>query len=146
MTTPLELARAFIAKLPLAVSGQRGHDATFRVACCLVHGFALPHTEALMLIREWNEQLAEKWTERELTHKIEDAGRIDHQHPRGHLLKTKVPYRGLKAPPASQVVVWPLRRRTVPEPEPVNPPNINLNPEVDELRHHLPTPGNAEVS
>ena len=50
----LERARGYLAKLPVAVSGQGGHKATFRAASVLVHGFALGKDEALSVLREWN--------------------------------------------------------------------------------------------
>jgi len=52
MLTIIERARCYIAKCPSAISGQRGHDATFHVAAVLVHGFALGEPDALTLLRE----------------------------------------------------------------------------------------------
>src|SRR2546421_194248 len=46
--------RVHIARCPPAISGQRGHDATYHVAAILVWGFALSEAEALMLLQEWN--------------------------------------------------------------------------------------------
>jgi hypothetical protein len=54
MVSVIERARRYIAKCAPAISGQGGHDATFHVAAVLVHGFALPENDALMLLREWN--------------------------------------------------------------------------------------------
>ena len=39
MLNVIERARRYIAKCLPAISGQGGHDATFHVACVLVHGF-----------------------------------------------------------------------------------------------------------
>lgn len=69
----LERARRYLAKLPVAVSGQGGHKATFRAACALVHGFALVETDALALIREWNKGCQPPWAEHELAYKITSA-------------------------------------------------------------------------
>jgi hypothetical protein len=83
----IDRARGYIAKCPPAISGQGGHNQTFDIACALVHGFALPETDALMLLREYNATLAEKWTEKELLHKIESAAKSGkHNKPRGHLV------------------------------------------------------------
>lgn len=73
--TPLiDRARAYVAKMPPAVSGQSGHDATFKVACVLKMGFALEDSDALALLSEYNQSCQPPWTERELLHKIKSAG------------------------------------------------------------------------
>ena len=97
----IERARRYIAKCPAAISGQGGHDATFHVAACLVHGFALGQPEALSLLTEWNGGCLPPWSERELRHKIESASRASHSEPRGCLLGAGVapgPQRRLAAP------------------------------------------------
>jgi hypothetical protein len=45
--------RTRAAKCPPAISGQRGHDRTFHVACVLVHGFDFPVEDALTVLRRW---------------------------------------------------------------------------------------------
>jgi putative DNA primase/helicase len=70
--------------MPGAVSGQGGHNQTFRAACVLVRNFALQVKEALPLLREWNETCQPPWSERELLHKLEDAEKV--KGPRGDLL------------------------------------------------------------
>jgi len=82
----IERARRYIAKCPPAISGQGGHDATFHVAACLVHGFALGEPDALALLTEWNRVCVPPWSERELRHKIESAGQASHSEPRGCLV------------------------------------------------------------
>lgn len=97
----IERARRYIAKCPPAISGQGGHDATFHVAACLVHGFALGDADALALLTEWNRVCVPPWSERELRHKIESAGKASHSEPRGCLLGPGVapgPQRRLAAP------------------------------------------------
>ncbi len=64
-----------------AVSGQGGHNATFRVACRLVHrppiGFGLDFEAALrLMLTIFNPRCEPEWTERELTHKVRDALKI----------------------------------------------------------------------
>lgn len=79
-------AASYLAKLPPAISGARGHDAAFRAACVLVHGFALEPDTALNLIRAWNATCQPPWSEHELAHKINGALYATHRHPRGYLL------------------------------------------------------------
>ncbi len=70
-------ARSWLACVEGAISGQRGHDRTFRVACKLTHpapkGFGLRFEEAWLLMKEWNETCEPEWSDQELTHKLEDA-------------------------------------------------------------------------
>jgi hypothetical protein len=63
----------YLAKCPPAVSGQRGHDHTFKVAVSLVWGFCLPRDEALDYLRDYNARCLPQWTEAELAHKIDSA-------------------------------------------------------------------------
>src|SRR5882724_10825541 len=81
-----ERARRYVGKCPVAVSGRRGHDATFHVAAVLVWGFALGETETLMLLQEWNRNCVPPWSEAELLHKVRSAGAAVHADPRGYLL------------------------------------------------------------
>lgn len=68
-----ERARAYIAKMSPAVSGQDGHGATFKVACALVLGFNLSQDDALSLLREYNATCQPPWSERDLVHKVKSA-------------------------------------------------------------------------
>lgn len=68
-------ACAYLARVPGAVSGYGGHKATFKVACKLVE-FGLDDRAAFALLSEWNERCEPPWTERELTHKLEDARKV----------------------------------------------------------------------
>ncbi len=81
-------ARRYLAKVPPAVSGQRGHDATFHAACVLVKGFGLRPTEALPVLQEWNQGCLPPWSDRELLHKLADADKAPDSLPRGHLVRT----------------------------------------------------------
>ena len=78
--------RLYLAKIPGAVSGSGGHDATFIVACKLVNGFALSAAEALPLLLEWNNSCQPPWDDAALRHKLADAERAPHTKPHGHLL------------------------------------------------------------
>lgn len=81
-----ERARRFVAKMDAAVAGAGGHNATFHVACVLMHGFALSQAEALPILSEYNLRCSPPWFERELLYKLNSADRSAHDKPRGHLL------------------------------------------------------------
>ncbi|MDP0497953.1 MAG: hypothetical protein Q7Q73_17260 [Verrucomicrobiota bacterium JB024] len=80
-------ARRYLEKCPPATSGQGGHNQTFKVACALVHGFALEREEALELLRGYNHRCQPPWSEKELAHKIDDAMKVESTHPSGYLLR-----------------------------------------------------------
>jgi hypothetical protein len=83
----LERARRYVAKCPPAVSGQEGHNTTFKVTCTLVHGFALAEGEALLVLREWNQSCQPPWSEAELRHKVTSAAHAKSSKPPGWLLE-----------------------------------------------------------
>jgi hypothetical protein len=66
-------ARAYLARIEGAISGQRGHDRTFRVACVLAIKFGLTLDQAWPLFLEWNSQCEPPWSQKELLHKLQDA-------------------------------------------------------------------------
>lgn len=78
-------AAAYLATIPPAVSGQRGHDRTFHAACVLVKGFGLTLGEARPLLREWNDRCAPPWSAAELEHKLKSADAAPDDRPRGYL-------------------------------------------------------------
>jgi hypothetical protein len=77
--------RAYIDRAPAAISGQRGHDTTIRVARTLYNGLGLCRDQVLKWLRIYNRRLSEKWTERELAHKADSAVRGTYDKPRGWL-------------------------------------------------------------
>src|SRR5262249_30386570 len=82
----IDRARAYVAKLPPAVSGEHGHNATFVAAIAVVHGFGLSEDDALrVLLDEFNPRCQPPWDEAELRHKARDAIGAKHDKPRGHL-------------------------------------------------------------
>ena len=81
-------ARARIARIPGAVSGQGGHDATYRVACLLVEGFALSVADAMPIMQDWNQTCDPPWSEAELLHKLESADA--NAENRGYMLTNSV--------------------------------------------------------
>lgn len=57
----------------MAISGQGGHDATFRAACQLADR-GLGEDQMMEILLTWNETNAKpKWTEAEIRHKVQDA-------------------------------------------------------------------------
>lgn len=83
----LDQARAHVARMPEAISGQNGHDRTFAVACALVKGFDLSVDAARPLMDEYNQRCRPPWNEREIDHKLGDADTREDDQPRGYLLR-----------------------------------------------------------
>lgn len=84
--TVIERASRYIASMPPAISGSGGDKATFIVAEKLRHGFDLTEEEAWPIMLKYNERCEPPWSEKELRHKLADAGRLDHHHmPRGYV-------------------------------------------------------------
>lgn len=69
-------ARAYVATIEPAVSGQAGHNRTFRVACTLVQKFGLTAEQAWPILVEFGERCQPPWSEGELKHKLEDAVKL----------------------------------------------------------------------
>jgi putative DNA primase/helicase len=68
----MDRARRYLDKLPPAISGQGGHDATFHAACELFR-FGLGDADAMALLREYNARCVPPWSDAELAHKMDDA-------------------------------------------------------------------------
>ena len=66
-------AEAYVSRIPGAVSGQSGHDATFSVACKLVKGFSLGYDDAMAIISDWNATCLPPWEDRDIERKIQEA-------------------------------------------------------------------------
>ncbi|MFZ4764339.1 MAG: hypothetical protein ACOYMN_05250 [Roseimicrobium sp.] len=83
-------ARAYIARMPPAITGSGGHAATFNVALVLVKGFALEEAAALDLLAEWNTTQAKPpWRESELRSKVRSAAQSTRTD--GYLLHEAAP-------------------------------------------------------
>lgn len=96
-------ARSWLDKQPPAVSGANGHNQTFEVACRLLNGFALPKAEADALMREYSSRCQPPWTDSEISHKLQDASKVAHQLPRGHMLQFTKSVKSVRSVPfASQ--------------------------------------------
>ena len=107
MLTNFERGRRYIGKCQPSISGQRGHDAAFHVACVLVNGFALSEPDALALLRDWNASCVPPWSAGELIHKVTSAANTVHLLPRGHLLGDGSRTKGTAHPGAERVVLPP---------------------------------------
>jgi hypothetical protein len=70
-----------------AVSGQRGHDTTYRVLCQLIKGFALSPEQALEAANYYNGKCEPPWSEKELKHKVDDALAAPSDKQPGYLLE-----------------------------------------------------------
>lgn len=85
-------ALAYLAALPAAISGAGGHDATYRAATALVHGFGLARDRALHLLElHYNPRCVPPWSLRELEHKVDDAATKSHDRPLGWLRDAPAP-------------------------------------------------------
>lgn len=72
--TPEARAVAYLQKCDPAISGARGHDQTFKVACKVGPGFDLSPETAFKLVWElFNPTCEPPWSEREVRHKIDEA-------------------------------------------------------------------------
>jgi hypothetical protein len=92
-TSVLERARRYLATMPPAISGQGGHDATFKAAIALVRGFCLSDADAYELLAgDFNPRCEPAWSERELRHKIASAAK-NSTLPFGYLVDAQRPER-----------------------------------------------------
>lgn len=67
-------AAAYVRKLPAAVSGEGGHDATWKAALAAVRGFRLSERQAMnLLTSEFNPRCTPPWSERDLGRKVKQA-------------------------------------------------------------------------
>src|SRR5437588_11947850 len=108
MLSVIERARRYIGKCPVAISGQRGHDATFHVAAVLWNGFALSEADSLALLREWNSGCQPPWAESELVHKVKSVASAQHRDARGYLLEKNGSTSPSPSPRAERVPLAPL--------------------------------------
>jgi len=66
-------AAKYLDKIPGAISGSGGHNATFHVACVLVLGFDLTPEQAFPILSAWSAKCKPPWTDKELWHKLNSA-------------------------------------------------------------------------
>lgn len=88
----IDRAAKYLDRCEPAISGQGGHGSLLYAACRLVNGFALTEDAALALLRDrYNPRCVPPWSDAELLHKVQEAGKIAHNEPRGHLLNDDRP-------------------------------------------------------
>lgn len=84
--SPIERAQKYIAHIEPAISGRGGSSVAFRVCSILTEGFALSLEDALVAIQPWNSTCEPPWSEKELTHKLEDAAKNINPSKLGNML------------------------------------------------------------
>lgn len=73
-TDTLRRAGAYLAKIPGAVAGARGHDTAWAAALAVVRGFGLSESESFnLLASDYNPRCSPPWSDKELEHKIHSA-------------------------------------------------------------------------
>lgn len=91
----LERARRYVATMEPSVSGQGGHTAAFKVACALVNGFDLSEEVAReIFVSEFNFRCEPPWSEKEIAHKLRQAGINSGGKAAGYLLGGKSGHHG----------------------------------------------------
>ena len=94
----IERARAYVDRMPSAISGNSGHDALFNVCKAIVHDFDLSDADAWAVLIEYNARCIPPWSEKELRHKLADAANCTRAiRGRGELADTDRP--SFKHPP-----------------------------------------------
>lgn len=94
-------ARAYVNKMPGAVSGDAGHTATFNAVAAVMIGFDLSDSDALRIIAEdYNPRCDPPWSERDLEHKVQSVNKRC-QRERGYLLVDRP---GSTSPAAAGIV------------------------------------------
>jgi hypothetical protein len=85
--SPEVRAKKYLAIFPPAISGQHGHNTTFRAACCAGPGFGISEDRLFQLMRDiYNPRCEPPWNEKDLQHKVQEAYRRE-ERDRGWMLK-----------------------------------------------------------
>jgi hypothetical protein len=85
-----ERASAYLARMPVSISGQGGDRAAFSAAVALVKGFALSEQEAYPHMSRWNADCLPPWSESVLRQKLRSAATSGVCAP-GYLLREDDP-------------------------------------------------------
>jgi hypothetical protein len=78
----MERARAYVARMPGAISGSGGHSAAMRVARACATGFGLSEAEIVDVMGEWSQRCSPPWSQKELLHKAHEA--VSKPDPKGN--------------------------------------------------------------
>lgn len=153
MKTILERASAYLAKMPVSVSGQSGHSACFAAALALAKGFNLGEQDALPLLMEWNAGCLPLWRESDLRYKLRSAASSSNK-PAGFLLcEIDAPARERSAPDFENEAEKKSRQRHEwPEFKPLKPAGIEaianlrkMPPDAIDLAHRWGYLKGAEI-
>lgn len=83
MASNLDRTLAYLKKLPAAVSGSGGHDATWRAALAC-RRFGLTDGEMRQALDWYNENKCQPpWSEKELKHKMDSVSKVQVSRPMG---------------------------------------------------------------
>jgi RecA-family ATPase len=136
--TTLQRASLWLSKVPPAISGSGGHNATYTAAVGLVHGFGLSHVDSLTLLEDWNKNCQPPWKATELAYKLREASSRAHNKPRGHLLEA-----GGSSPSGSFDISRVTFKKPVADaPAPVPVPSLSPvapDPQASEFRRFMQT-------
>lgn len=102
--TPLDRAKIYTSKVPPAISGQGGHDATYHLACELVCGFSLSETDAVDVLCDWNIGCQPPWSQGELLHKVHCAKNAQHKKNQGWRLNDNNPVHTFISPSNKRII------------------------------------------
>ncbi|MFM7151950.1 MAG: phage/plasmid primase, P4 family, partial [Gemmataceae bacterium] len=89
MAERVERAQAYLAQMDPAISGQGGHNTTYRAARVVCWDFAVSPEEAWPLLQAYNSRCEPPWSPCDLRHKIEDASNNPGENARGWRLMTE---------------------------------------------------------
>jgi hypothetical protein len=99
--------RAYLERLPEAISGFGGHMATLKAANALVIGFALSIDDARPFLETYNQRCQPPWSTWELEHKLNEAAANKRGLTSGWLLDEPLPKskptRAAYSPPPAQL-------------------------------------------
>jgi hypothetical protein len=124
-----------MSKVDPAIEGQGGDEHTFKVACRLVRGFGLTDSDALDLMRDWNQTCVPPWTDRELQAKVAAAVKYGAE-PFGGLASAPPPPSIIDRIPGSHMTTEPHTAAT-PEPEARLPGLVGICAALDAFRYRL---------
>lgn len=84
-----ERIQSYLVKIEPSVSGQGGHDQLFKAATALVGDWGLTKGEAIPFLAAWNAGCTPPWSERDLSHKLDEAEKLIDPTRRGRLAQAK---------------------------------------------------------
>lgn len=85
--TRIDRARKYLATMDPAISGQNGHNTTFRAACAMTQRFGLTFDETMaLMMNEYNPKCEPPWSLYELQHKVQSAINMPCDRQPGYML------------------------------------------------------------